>query len=347
MTNSHDTTLTNDIAADYSITPSQLAYVIKDMIEIRQPAMVWGPPGIGKSQIAQQVASGLGHDYIDVRALLLDPVDLRGIPWRDDRNRTRWAAPDFLPESDSANRHLINFDELPAAPPSTQNALLQLILDRAIGEYVLPDGTAMIACGNRESDRVHSHRMSTALASRFVHYDLRVDVDDWSAWAAQKGIAPEVLFFISMRPEILHNFDPQRRELAFPCPRTWEFVSNLVNQNRQRSSNVELANYRGAVGEGAATEFYAFLQIWREIPHPRTILADPHNAEIPGDSSALIALCGGLYRLADDTNLDSIVAYAQRLRPEIGEFLVSSCIRRDSNLQYTRAFIRWTTLAAA
>ena len=329
------------ISADYTLRPSELAATLKVLVEARQPVMVWGGPGCGKSEVAQQVAAEGGRTYYDVRALLLDPVDLRGIPWRDDDNRTRWAPPDFLPPTASTALYLVNLEELPSGVPMVQAALFQLVRDRKCGEYELPEGASLMACGNRESDRGVTHRMPTPLASRFVHLEIKVDVPDWCAWAAGHGIAPEVLFYIQMRPEMLHQFDPQSREAAFACPRTWEFVSNIVSQRGNLDPGVERALFRGAVGEAAAVEFSAFLKVWRELPHPKAVIDDPENALVPENASALIALCGSLYRLADDVNLGSIVSYALRLRREVGEFLVGSCIRRNQDLQHTDAFIRW------
>ena len=329
------------ISADYTLRPSELASTLALLVEARQPCIVYGPPGSAKSQIAQQVAADTNRAYVDVRALLLDPVDLRGIPWRDGADRTRWAPPAFLPPSDDSGRWLINLEELPSALPMVQAALYQLVLDRKCGEYELPEGASLIACGNRESDRGVVHRMPTPLASRFVHLEIRVDAQDWCSWAAANGISAEVIFFVSMRPELLHQFDPKSREAAFACPRTWEFTSNIVQRRNGLDPAAERALFRGTVGEAAAVEFSAFLKVWRELPHPRAVIDDPENADVPDNASALIALCGSLYRMADDINLGSIVTYAQRLRREVGEFLVGSCVRRDPALQHTDAFIRW------
>ena len=206
------------ISADYSLRPSELAATLALLVEARQPCTVWGLPGAAKSQIA----ADSGREYVDVRTLLLDPVDLRGIPWRDSADRTRWAPPAFLPPSDDPGRWLINLEELPSAVPMVQAALYQLVLDRKVGEYALPEGASLIARGNRETDRGVVHRMPTPLSSRFVHLEIRVDAEDWLAWGAANGIAPEVLFFITYEPDLLHQFDPQSKERAFPCPRTWE-----------------------------------------------------------------------------------------------------------------------------
>ncbi len=333
--------LPEKISADYTLRPSDLAKVLALLVEARQPAIVFGPPGAAKSQIAQQVAAATNRQYVDVRALLLDPVDLRGIPWRDTDDRTRWAPPAFLPPSDDPGRWLINLEELPSAPPMVQAALYQLVFDRKVGEYELPEGASLIACGNRETDRGVVHRMPTPLASRFIHLDIRVDADDWLAWGAANGIAAEVLYFVTYKPDLLHQFDPQSRERTFACPRTWEFASNIVKHRNGLDPAVERALFRGAVGEAAAVEFSAFLKVWRELPHPRAVLNDPGNADIPENASALMALCGSLYRLATDVTMDAIVTFAQRLRREVGESLVGACVRRDPALQRSPAFIRW------
>ena len=333
--------LSEKISADYTLRPSELASVLALLVEARQPVVVWGPPGAAKSQIAQQVAAATNRRYVDVRALLLDPVDLRGIPWRDADDRTRWATPVFLPPSDDAGRWLINLEELPSAVPMVQAALYQLVLDRKVGEYELPEGASLIACGNRETDRGVVHRMPTPLASRFVHLEIRVDVEDWLAWGAANGIVSEALFFVAYRPDLLHCFDPQSTERAFPCPRSWEAVSNIVKHRNGLDPATERALFRGTVGEAAAVEFSAFLKVWRELPHPRAVLNDPSNADIPENASALMALCGSLYRLATDVTIDAIVTFAERLRREVGESLVGACVRRDPGLQRSPAFIRW------
>ena len=254
---------------------------------------------------------------------------------------TRWAPPAFLPPTDSTDLWLVNLEELASCVPMVQAALYQLTLERKIGEYELPEGASIIACSNREGDRGVVHRMPTPLASRFVHLEIKVDAPDWCEWAAANDIVPQVLFFIQLRPELLHRFDSQSRETAFACPRTWHFISNILKHRNGLDPSVERALFRGTIGEAAAVEFCAFLKVWRELPHPRAVIDDPENADVPENASALIALCGSLYRMADDVNLGSIVSYAMRLRREVGEFLVGSCVRREPALQHTDAFIRW------
>ena len=216
-----------------------------------------------------------------------------------------------------------------------------MFLERKCGEYALPDGASLIACGNRDADRAVVHRMPTPLSNRLVHLEIRVDARDWCSWGAANGIAPEVLFFIELAPELLSQFDAQSKEHAFPSPRSWEFASNIVKRRNGLDAEVERALFRGTLGEAAAVEFISFLKIWRELPHPRAVLDDPGNADIPENASTLMALCGSLYRMASDVNLDAIVTYASRLRREVGESLVGACVRREPALQRSPAFIRW------
>ena len=113
-------TAPDTVSADYTLRPSEIAATLALLVEARQPCILWGAPGTAKSMIAQQVAADAGRRYVDVRALLLDPVDLRGIPWRDADGRTRWAPPAFLPPTASTALWLINLEELPSSVPMVQ-----------------------------------------------------------------------------------------------------------------------------------------------------------------------------------------------------------------------------------
>ena len=176
--------------------PSEIAYSLQLLTLIQKPAFLWGAPGVGKSQVVAQVAAALGLRLIDIRAVLLDPVDLRGLPTVED-GKAAWAIPAFLPENGAG---ILFLDELNAAPPLVQAACYQLVLDRALGEYHLPEGWSVFAAGNREGDRAVTSRMSSALANRFVHLSFEPDLDDWSRWAMGPGdLRSEVVAFRKRR----------------------------------------------------------------------------------------------------------------------------------------------------
>jgi MoxR-like ATPase len=207
--------------------PSAITTALRALTEVRQSVFIWGGPGIGKSAMVRQVTAAAGLPLRDIRALLLDPVDLRGLPFLGTDGRAKWAAPDFLP-SDGCG--ILFLDELNAAPAMVQAACYQLGLDRSLGEYRLPEGWAIVAAGNREGDRGATTRMPAPLRNRFVHLDFELDGEEWSRWAIKTGIRAEVIAFLRFRPELLSVFD--RDAHAFPSPRSWEFVSRMKTQLR-------------------------------------------------------------------------------------------------------------------
>ncbi len=183
------------------MTPTQVKKSLDTLWKTRWPAFIWGPPGVGKSSVVRQLARERGLELVDVRAPLLDPTDLRGIP-AVVGDRAVWFPPSFLPRAD-AKPGVLFFDELNAATPLVQASLYQLVLDRRVGEYVLPDGWIIVAAGNREEDRSIAFRMPEALANRFVHLEFAASFDDWRLWAFHRGIHPTIVALLGLRRELV------------------------------------------------------------------------------------------------------------------------------------------------
>src|SRR6266852_4292136 len=201
---------------------SAITAALRALVGERQPVFVWGGPGIGKSAVIAWLARSLKIQLQDVRALLLDPVDLRGLPHLSE-GRSKWATPDFLPREGEG---ILFLDELNSATAMVQASCYQLVLDRKLGEYTLPDGWAIVAAGNRESDRGVTTRMPTPLRNRFTHLQFEVDMQEWCEWGIRASIRPEVIAFVRFRPDLLSVFD--RDANAFPSPRSWAFVSKIL-----------------------------------------------------------------------------------------------------------------------
>jgi hypothetical protein len=228
---------------------------------------------------------------------------------------------------------------LNAAPPLVQAACYQLILDRQLGEYHLPDGWSIVAAGNLETDRAVTSRMPTALANRFCHFELTVDSDDWRKWAVSNNIRPEIIAFIAFRPELLYQFDPKSGEKAFPSSRAWEFVSKALDTNP--SPAIEFQVYAGIVGQAAASELTGFLRVFRNLPSIDMILMNPDKAQVPDDPATLYAVSSALSRKASDNNFDRIKTYADRMPSEFTVLTVADAARRDPTIQNTPAFIQF------
>lgn len=329
-------------------TPKSVADMLAILIPLRQSTFLWGPPGAGKSSVVAQVAKMLGRDMIDIRANLLDPVDVRGLPHINGEGQAHWATPAFFPREGEG---ILFLDELNTAPALTQNAFLQLTCKPyKLGEYELPEGWSVVAAGNRETDRVHATRMSSALLDRFNHINFEISVDDWVEWAYGAGVVPELIGFVRARPELLHKFDPSKNEKTFPTPRSWEDISDILKTGSIKSlegtvdqRNVEFDLITGKVGDGPAFEFLSFLRTFRSLPDLREVLADPDKADVPTDPDTLYAMCGALAAKATKKTMEAIVTYSSRLRKEFSVLLIMDSVRKDKGVTYTKAFTRWAS----
>jgi len=309
--------------------PSRVAEVLKSLLKTRWPVFIWGPPGAGKSSIVKAVATHRKLRMIDIRASLLDPTDLRGIPTIID-GRAVWCPPSFLPQDDH-DHGILFFDELNAAPPLVQASLYQLTLDRRVGEYMLPEGWQIVAAGNRAEDRSVTFRMPAALSNRFVHLNFEVDFDDWRAWAQASKVHLLVVGFLSTRRELLH--DMSDAEQGFPTPRSWEIVSDTIKAMGSAKASEDILV--GIVGEGAAVEFLAYCEEAISEEVIQKIIEDPEHAELPetlGDQYALISYLASTARTKKALEAAGILL--GRLSTELAVLLARDVLR--NNAQFVR-----------
>ena len=284
---------------------------------------IGGPPGIGKSRIVEDTAKECGVQMIDIRLLLCDPSDLRGIPIPftngDGKPTARWIPPDDLPTS---GRGILFFDDFLTAPPLVQGSAYQLtIRPHRLGNYQLPTGWVVVAASNRVADRALVHRMPTALANRFIHVELEENIDDWSKWALaqQKPLTePDIIAFLRWRPELLFKFDADSAERAFPSPRSWDFTSRII-QSFTKSQWPELLI--GTIGKGAAAEFLSFLKVQKELPDLNEIFKGSN--EVPTKVSLKYALCSALVVRAKPDQFERLVQYSFHLPQEFSVLLVN------------------------
>lgn len=331
---------------------SSIARALAHAFEINRPVFIWGPPGCGKSDVVHQVAERREAELRDVRMNLLDPIDIKGFPVPDvANNEMKWLPADFLPPMKIKNKpnmtHGILFlDEFNSAPPATQAAGYQLILNRRIGNYVLPENWRIVAAGNRDGDRGVTHRMPSPLANRLIHLDFQVDLDDWYSWAVQHEIDTDVIAFLRFRPNQLHDFDPAKNPRAFPSPRSWSFVSQIIANNSLTAAE-ELEMVAGTVGEGAAGEFKAFRDTIRDMPNIDRILAGDDSIATPEKPAVKYALVTALAQRATSNNFDRIMKYAKKLDTEFQVVLVRDAMKRDSAVGNTEAFNKWAIANAS
>ena len=264
--------MAEQISANRTVTPNDAKRSIRKCIKIQRPVFMWGPPGIGKSDIVKQIGDEQGRNVIDVRLSLWEPTDIKGIPYyNSNMNTMTWAPPSELP-SDPDDNSILFLDELNSAAPATQAAAYQLILNRRVGTYILPKGVAIVAAGNREADKGVTYRMPAPLANRFLHLELKHDFDDWLNWATANKVHEQVVGYLGFAKQDLYDFDPKSSSRSFATPRSWAFVSDLLTDD-DLSENTLTDLVSGAVGEGLAVKFMAHRKVAKQMPNPEDILS--------------------------------------------------------------------------
>ncbi len=274
--------------------PRDVKDVIQALYQTKRAVFLWGPPGVGKSQIVQQAADALGIDYLDVRLPYHPPEDLK-FPIVDVAGKSIQFISPLFPK-DPKWRGIIALEELPQSAPATQAVTMQVTLDRRCGDQPIPEGAMFVALGNRQQDRAGANRILTALANRFIHYDVDVSCEDWQAWALDHNISRSIRTFLAWKPGLLHQFKPEEGSREFPSPRSWEFASDALAAVPRHLLHDTIS---GCVGRGAAAEFVGYLDIEdaveRKYPLDK-IFSDPLKAPVPplSDGSIVWAICGAI-----------------------------------------------------
>ncbi|MEK9804760.1 MAG: AAA family ATPase [Euryarchaeota archaeon] len=287
-----------EATATRTVGPNGAKASIRHAISKKRPIFLWGPPGIGKSDIVSQITNMLPNSHlIDIRLSLWEPTDIKGIPYFDSNiGKMVWGAPSELPDEEFASQYdniVVFFDEMNSAAPAVQAAAYQLILNRRVGQYKLPDNVMIVAAGNRESDKGVTYRMPAPLANRFVHLELAVNFDDWFQWATENKIHKDVVGYLQFAKKDLYDFDPKSPSRSFATPRSWSFVSELLEDDLDENTLTDLVS--GSVGEGLAVKFMAHRKVASQMPNPTDILAgkvkEMDTKEISAMYSLTVSLC--------------------------------------------------------
>lgn len=318
------------------------------------PVMLWGPPGVGKSQMVAQIAARHGARVIDIRLSQMEPSDLRGIPFRVD-GRVEWAIPSLLPDAERHGQAGVLFlDEITSAPPAVSAAAYQLILDRRLGDYQVPPHWAIFAAGNRQGDRGVTYSMPAPLANRFSHFEVETHLDDWVSWAYANRIDERVIAFLRFRPELLFDFDPAHNPVAFPSPRSWEFAHRGLRKFEDHPELLQ-GTLQACVGPAAGVELTAFVNSLDQMPDLDAIVAG-EAVQVPREIDLQYAVAAALVgrairaRKGDDweTVVGNILTYARRFpQREMGVMLVSDLHRAiGGSLFEVPAFADWAQAVA-
>lgn len=283
----------NKRADTLTLKPSEFKSALRDIVLSGRAPFVWGPPGIGKSQIAKQVAVELGFDtFADVRLSQMEPTDIRGIPMptKDSkgRNVVEWSRPDFFdPDTltgekfskgqdengEPYRKAFYLFDEMNSAPQSIQAASYQIVLDKKLGPHVMGPRDFVMAAGNRDTDKGSTFKMPTPLLNRFIHLELAPDFDDWQEHALGAMFDPNVVGYLTFAKQDMFQFDPSSASRGYPTPRSWEMVSDMLRAGPTSGEGILTAMVAGAVGDGVAVKFMEYRRKAKDLPNPSDILS--------------------------------------------------------------------------
>jgi hypothetical protein len=311
-----------DNVAIRQLSPNGAKASINHAINRKRPIFLWGPPGIGKSDIVHQIGDAMNAHVIDVRLSLWEPTDIKGIPYYSaNDNAMVWGAPQELPSEEFAKQYdniVLFLDEMNSAAPAVQAAAYQLILNRRVGQYKLPDNVIIVAAGNREADKGVTYRMPAPLANRFIHLEMAVNFDDWFQWAVNNKIHKDVVGYLNFAKKDLYDFDPKSPSRSFATPRSWAFVSELLEEDTDENTTTDLV--AGAVGEGLAVKFMAHRKVAANMPNPTDILTgkvkEMSTKEISAMYSLTVSLCYELKEASDandkkfDTKVNNFLRFA-------------------------------------
>lgn len=291
--------------AESQATPIRLSKAVQYInlvgVRTKRPVMLWGPPGVGKSDVIKGIASNLvaaGKKAIvkDLRLSMCEPTDLMGIPYFDsNRGVMAWAPPSLLPTAQEGEENdliILFLDEINGGAPAVQAAAYQLTLDRRVGEYILPENVIVVAAGNRNSDKGVTYRMPTPLANRFVHFEVKAHFDDWSEWAGDNNIHPDVMGYLTTNKKDLFDFDPKNPDPAFRTPRSWHVFSDILYVADEAGySHSDVADLcAGTLGTGTSVAFNAHRKTSALLPNPSDILEGKVTELKTTEISALFTL---------------------------------------------------------
>jgi len=325
------------------VKASNIIKVVNQLIKKRLPVFIWGAPGIGKSSIVKQIAKSQNLEFIDLRLSLLDPTDLKGIPFFNaDTKEGVWAKPSFLP-SVEGSKGILFLDEINTAPPAVQASAYQLVLDRKVGEYELPEGWSIVAAGNRENDRGVVYKMPPPLANRFVHFEMEVDFNDWKSWAYSVNIESSIIAYLAYDKSMLFTFDASSNEKSFATPRSWEYVDKIIKSDIE--SNLILDSISGAVGREAAIGYLSFKKVMHSLPDLNHILDGTLTRIEEDDPKIVMALAIGLVNTllenGSDNAINNVLKFSLELPSEFSIMLVKDMQQNNIDVEGSKEWGEW------
>jgi len=337
------------------VTLAQAKELIQDCGRAKHTCNLISSPGVGKSAIVKEIAEEWKLKVIDIRLTEYDPTELNGYPFilnpTDEIHLVKAGHVPMItfptendPIPEGYRGWMIILDEFPSAPLSVQAAAYKITLDRMVGSHKLHKNCIIVTAGNKATDKAIVNRLSTAQQSRFSTLMIKVDLNTWLEWANRVDIDYRVRSFLRWKPELLHDFNPNHADLTFPCPRTWHFVSNLAAANKWTEITYsKLPLLAGTVGHGAARQFHAFCEIYKDLPTIREIIADPLGCRMPDEISVHHAAAGLVGHHISKDNAKPLFQFLSRIPADLQTVTLRNAIKRNDQLRTVPELLQWAS----
>lgn len=330
-----------------TVTPSLLAQLITECFQHKVMPMVWGMPGIGKSDIMQQIADENNLLLIDVRLTTCDITDLNGFPDNSGVKATYKVFDTFPVKGDPLPKGydgwLVFLDELPSVNGTMQASAYKLILDRLVGQHGLHERCLLAAAGNDVNHGAVSYGMGTAAGTRMAHFNLVSDLEEWVNYGHKNGVDHRLLSFVQYRPALFHNYVADSTDKTYPNPRTWTRTSPFVKGRKELTLEYHYPLVASMVGQGAAHEFIIYSEVYKDLVGYQEIITDPEQARLPQQPANTFALTGVIIENTKQAHIDKVIIYTKRLPFEFQVITMRGLITRYPELAENKTFSKWMT----
>ncbi|WP_088226826.1 ATP-binding protein [Desulfosporosinus sp. FKB] len=249
------------------------------VLSIGEVPLIVGESGIGKTALAKEIAKENNWSLIVINGNLLKEGEIGGLPTiesytgvKDDHEKktTVYAVHHKLREIDEeiaqGKTVLLFIDEINRCEHTVQQELMNLILNREINGYELPEGVKILAAMNPSSKYGSDFDyqvvdMDAAQENRFVWLNMEPDYNQWIDWALEAGIEQKVIEFISTFPDYLHKVNEDDIRAT---PRSYERISGIFKIYKESKDSIPRSVFlnviRGNVGKLIAEEFVTFIE---------------------------------------------------------------------------------------
>jgi len=314
---------------------------IKDALKIAHKAglsvFLKGSPGTAKTALVRQFAEESKMELISIHAPLTDLLDIKGVI-STSGNEAKFLPLAMWPKH-TDDPVIVLIDELPQCVPAIQNAFSQLLIDKKMGDINLPEGSLVIATGNRKEDKAATHNVPSHVVNRVMHIEVDRSNEDFFNWALKNKIEPEIVAFGHFKPECVYNFDPRDNQNPYATYRSWEFASEILKAKPAKELVGELL--AGVVGKGVAAEFLAYRRMYKDLPDPAEILANPMATIVPQDPGTLYAVSTALAAAVGTATVDNYFKFMERLPTEFAVMSVKAARNSYPTIVKAKAFAGW------